>query len=461
MNNFVQNISIASLHGRGDIELALRPGLNIVHGRNGAGKSTLLHVLANLIDGDIERFAYLSFERIALQTSAGSEIVLGHISDGDRGTVTNVAINGEIVGAVGRGEATPQSLRQALRNELGERPIYLPAFRSVLEATTRPITPSPRVDERNRIIEHELGWSNGAPSHIREAIVSKTIQCREWFGMFVPIIRFPSLQEVEEQLDSEVYAAQLAIGETDRQTLAAVFVDVLKAIVTERVSSSSETFDELLQRVRQPLSDLRTTQSEDPGIYGIIEPLLDADGLRQAADDVRPILDVYARALEKRAKAQEAAFNQIRVFERSVNKFFEQKRLTINFRSTKPVPHRFKFPLRRPRQALIMLGDKPATLSVLSSGERQILTLLFSATHMSSGDGMVLIDEPELSLNIEWQRDILSELMLQTGERQIVVCTHSPEIAADHRDRLFELIQKTHIPTQPALPETELPEDED
>jgi predicted ATP-dependent endonuclease of OLD family len=96
----------------------------------------------------------------------------------------------------------------------------------------------------------------------------------------------------------------------------------------------------------------------------------------------------------------------------------------------------------------LSIGSRRARFSVLSSGERQVLTLLFSATHMSSADGILLIDEPELSLHLDWQRTILTELMKQAGERQVVVCTHAPEVIADHRDSAVPLAAELWSPIE-------------
>ena len=58
---------------------------------------------------------------------------------------------------------------------------------------------------------------------------------------------------------------------------------------------------------------------------------------------------------------------------------------------------------------------------------------------MSPADGTMLIDEPEISLHIDWQRIIVSEIMAQAADRQIIVCTHAPEVVAEHRQALVEL----------------------
>ena len=58
--------------------------------------------------------------------------------------------------------------------------------------------------------------------------------------------------------------------------------------------------------------------------------------------------------------------------------------------------------------------------------------MLYSASRARFLSGVFLIDEPELSLHIDWQRIILRELQNQSPERQLIACTHSPEVGADH-----------------------------
>ena len=72
--------------------------------------------------------------------------------------------------------------------------------------------------------------------------------------------------------------------------------------------------------------------------------------------------------------------------------------------------------------------------------------MLFCATHMSPADGVMLIDEPEISLHVDWQRIILDEIMRQAGDRQVIVCTHSPEVVAEHRDALVKLSSEAWSP---------------
>ena len=67
----------------------------------------------------------------------------------------------------------------------------------------------------------------------------------------------------------------------------------------------------------------------------------------------------------------------------------------------------------------------------LSAGEKQILLLLFTLFLMEDRSTVLLLDEPEISLHIEWQ-DRLIQLMLDLNPNcQIIMTTHSPNIFAD------------------------------
>src|SRR5262249_12586799 len=70
----------------------------------------------------------------------------------------------------------------------------------------------------------------------------------------------------------------------------------------------------------------------------------------------------------------------------------------------------------------------------LSSGERQLL-LLTSNTILARGKTSVfLIDEPELSLNIKWQRQLIDALLScsEGSNIQYILASHSLELITQH-----------------------------
>lgn len=79
--------------------------------------------------------------------------------------------------------------------------------------------------------------------------------------------------------------------------------------------------------------------------------------------------------------------------------------------------------------------------NVLSSGEKQLLLLFCNCFHATSRPSIFLIDEPELSLNIAWQRHLLDALtgFSADGGAQFVLATHSLELLAKHRPNTVRL----------------------
>jgi len=67
----------------------------------------------------------------------------------------------------------------------------------------------------------------------------------------------------------------------------------------------------------------------------------------------------------------------------------------------------------------------PISLDALSSGEKQMISL-FAKMYLYPKKKIVLIDEPELSLSIDWQRGILVDVLLSPRCEQVIAITHSP-----------------------------------
>ena len=65
---------------------------------------------------------------------------------------------------------------------------------------------------------------------------------------------------------------------------------------------------------------------------------------------------------------------------------------------------------------------------MLSSGEKQILVILLTALVQENKPGVMLMDEPEISLHIEWQQKLISLVRTLNPNVQIILCTHSPAI---------------------------------
>lgn len=74
-------------------------------------------------------------------------------------------------------------------------------------------------------------------------------------------------------------------------------------------------------------------------------------------------------------------------------------------------------------------GDK-IDIFDLSSGEKQLLILLGDALVRNQSPTIYLADEPELSLHIEWQENLVDNIIRVNPSAQIFFATHSPDIVS-------------------------------
>jgi len=74
---------------------------------------------------------------------------------------------------------------------------------------------------------------------------------------------------------------------------------------------------------------------------------------------------------------------------------------------------------------------KSFSLDGLSSGQKEIISTLFLIWyHSVSLPAIILIDEPELHLNVEWHRDFVRRVFDLAPQNQYIVATHSEDIFA-------------------------------
>lgn len=328
MSNYIKAIHAKGLFGRYDLQQDFYPGINVLYSNNGGGKTTLLHILANILNGDFERFAFLEFQSISVLFDDEKSVKLNRSKQRSQAelhdTLITLDINeGEIlktfsVSEIQNDEFKPRDnfvdlsqSRIPSDDSLIMPAAYFPAFRSVIDAYK----------------SNNLGEENTNLT-IDERV---TTFVREWLLPFVPHLRYPSIIEIERELNREIAASRL-------------------------------------------------------------------------------------EAIENYFK--------------TVNKFLEGKVVYVD-KSGSSRKHPGV-------EILFSGGSRSKGLITLSSGERQVCTFFFAATFLDK-ERVILIDEPEISLHVDWQRLLLQEISNHLDDHQFIICTHSPIIGADYMERRMEL----------------------
>lgn len=450
MDHFIERVCVDGLHGRISFDIKLKPDLNIIYGKNGLGKTTLLHILANIGEGDLSRFKYLQFKRIIVENGEGAVLRLEHHRDGIVACMNDEPIPLNDHPTADHVPSTNDQT-EAVRKAFGGRPCYLPAFRSVLERSSDVYAGNSeeiRSSGFDEIYKKERDLSQKeAQRNLRfsrddlpKGTAIKTIRCRKWFGPFVPIIRYPAIVDVAEGLGEEWLIANYDTSRREKEQYEEAFVQIFETMLLDgglpgEIEASDQTnilrkIDDLLQGARQ-LSVSQSVSQESSTYDRLVRA---ATGAGEAGTKYNSVLNLYFELLKARIDMRNQNFKPIVAFEESVNKFLDGKQLRIGIdpeqTSLSGVPG-------RERARIVPDEGKPYKLTDLSSGERHIATMLFAASRSNLTPGALLLDEPELSLHIDWQRHILKELRIQSPSRQVIACTHSPEVGADHRGNIL------------------------
>lgn len=86
----------------------------------------------------------------------------------------------------------------------------------------------------------------------------------------------------------------------------------------------------------------------------------------------------------------------------------------------------------------------------LSSGEKQILAILLTVLVEDNLPYVLFMDEPEVSLHIEWQKQLIDLILQLNPNIQIILTTHSPAVIMNGwMDKVTEVSDITVAKSQP------------
>jgi len=161
-------------------------------------------------------------------------------------------------------------------------------------------------------------------------------------------------------------------------------------------------------------------------VGSLVQSILKSKSTRTKISVIAQILKPFIDGNEARLRALEPIQQTVDTFVDSINSFYCDKSLTFHL-----------------QQGIRIVSKDGAVLDpkLLSSGEKQLLILFCSVIMTGRKPSIFIIDEPELSLNIKWQRQLIDALLacVKNASVQFVFATHSLEILARHRRNVVRL----------------------
>ncbi|WP_017306617.1 AAA family ATPase [Spirulina subsalsa] len=295
-------------------------------------------------------------------------------------------------------------LADALQSKQKEQVLFLPTYR--------------RIEKDLGEVFPDIDWDDILPYH--KQLRSGYVELVE-FGMEDVIQSFDStLSDLDQNFRTELNRLTgRYLGDIIRNNYTNVEASQLST------KEFTETINVMLPRIGDILSE---------GDRQKLRHLLEDVKTKQVLLEEQRVTAYFLTRLVEIHKSQQEKERPIRKLVDLVNQYLSNKKLEFN-------PSEFKLVIKRTNKDMTEVP-----ISGLSSGEKQIISL-FSHIFLSDySQYFVVIDEPELSISVPWQRRFLQDLKDTEKCSGLIAVTHSPFVfensLAEYAHSISEFIEE-------------------
>ena len=183
--------------------------------------------------------------------------------------------------------------------------------------------------------------------------------------------------------------------------------------------------DELKQRMER--LDQRRRELKAIGLLDSLNSHpFDTSELESLESAQKSVMALYVNDTEDKLSELDSLAQRIRLLLDNLNNKFQYKEIRIDG-----------------ERGLIAEGESGRTLELdaLSSGEQHELVLHYDLLFRVRQNTLVLMDEPELSLHVVWQKQFLPELLeiVKAVRFDVLLATHSPFIVGEYAELMIGL----------------------
>lgn len=416
----IESVKIVGFWHRFDAECVFRNDTNIIVGRNGSGKTTFMNILHSVLTADVEGIGASDFDSIEIKLVSGKR------------------------------------RRTVVGKKIFDDRYPFPIFEYQISQRKYPL----------RLISNEDGRI--AMSH-RRRVMEYSLEVRRALSEIASVsslsvyrLRRDDDYEVRDRHGSRILSPvdyrlaeglkgltqyQLELSQRARLVSTNLQKEVLASILYSKEDSDEPKYQMSFDKDEEK-SNLTAAYSQLSAIDSNVRKRIDFHV--NAIDQTIRALNLAAKTKGEKLRRDIAvdfrsleALNQTRkVIEMSLkaetetNKIFAQLNLFLRTISSFVSDKQFSF-----ESGSLLISNKQGEINHvgLSSGEKQLLILLIEALLQREKPHIFLADEPELSLHIEWQRNIIPAIRDLNPNAQVIVATHSPEVASKYREAIFDM----------------------
>ena len=409
----LSRIVFQKLFGIFDYQIEFKEGgVTIITGPNGFGKSTILKSIDAFYSFDVMFFSRLDYEKIEFFSNINDKPISIEKKDQE------IIINGFVMNI---NDLQEQIIRRF------RRPFYIRIDESTwIDRRTEEIITKDDIIQsyfQNSYIDEEIEIQNpeflklrekvknysGETKFIREQrLLRERIQGRNEKQTVNVIDELPEQFKKKINMVSSIYSSEA--NKLDSSYPNRLF-ETKKGI-------TKEDYAKYLKYMNEKFEKLNKYNISDIKILGKQVKFL---------EEHSKALKVYFSDFEKKYKVFEELIEQLELFTDIINSRLKFKNIKIS----------------RDKGIVVFKSntDEQLRLDQLSSGEKQEIILFYELIFESDKNIHLLIDEPEISLHIEWQLRFMDDLLRIAEKKKfkVTVATHSPQIISNHWDIQIDL----------------------
>ncbi len=430
----LRRIEVDGLFGIYDHRIDLRERITILHGPNGVGKTTVLRMTDALCRRNIAYFARFPFKRFSLAFDDQTNLELTDVAPNKATKEPSAKLT--LTDSEGNSHFANVNLNRSLADTIAEKYDFLRPY-SGIENTWIDLRDDEVLTEAevvSRFGGRELtgsgnefppfvdGFLQNANTHFIE--VQRLV--RTPLGFAYRRRRPSAMSKIME------YGQDLNRRMGDTMAEYGRKAQSLDQSFPQRIMEPTDQLEpgelqKIMTDLEKRMTDLdnKTASYKDIGILDVpsAHPFQTIDGM----DPTRArIMTLYVQDTESKLQSLDDFAKRSKLLLESVNQKFRHKRICLDR-----------------DQGLIVKDDagQPLPLDWLSSGEQHELVLHYDLLFRVQPNTVVLLDEPELSLHVEWQTKFLSDLekIIGLSGFDAIMATHSPYIVGERDDLMVAL----------------------